>query len=352
MDRDEFNPSVLSLLAPGPLKHHITDLNIELATAGMSESQLSLSAFFKLRYEFRTARPDLIHGWMYHGNVAASLGSMFGPKRPIIWSIHHSVDDIRTERRMTRWIIRLSAIFSKHTAAISYCSKTAAEQHEKLGFDASKRHVIPNGTDCDEFRPNDGARSALGMQLGIPAERLIIGNVARCHPMKDHENLVRAIAILVQQGVDVQGLIIGAGHETGSARKTARNLGIDERISILGPRDDIPAFMPGLDIYALSSAWGEAFPLAVSEAMACGVPPVATDLGDCAWLIGDSGLIVPPNDPQALASALMKLTRLSHTERKELGRKARARIIENFSLQNYVQQHRILYEQALEKPAP
>ena len=200
IDREQFNPSVLSLLAPGPLKHHITDLNIKLATIGMSESQLSLAAFRKLRREFRSAGPDLIHGWMSHGNVAASVGSMIGSKMPVIWSIHHSVDDIRTEKRITRWIIRLSAILSKHTAAISYCSKVAAEQHEKLGFDTSKRRVIPNGTDCDEFRPNAKARSVLGALLGIPAKRLMIGNVARFHPMKDHENLVRAIAILVQQG--------------------------------------------------------------------------------------------------------------------------------------------------------
>ena len=73
IDREQFNPSVLSLLAPGPLKHHITDLNIKLATIGMSESQLSLAAFRKLRREFRSAGPDLIHGWMSHGNVAASV---------------------------------------------------------------------------------------------------------------------------------------------------------------------------------------------------------------------------------------------------------------------------------------
>jgi glycosyltransferase involved in cell wall biosynthesis len=349
IDRGKYDPSVLSLLAPGPLKHHITDLNIKLAAIGMSESQFSLAAFRNLRREFRRAGPDLVHGWMYHGNVAASVGSMIGSKKPVIWSIHHSVDDIRTEKRMTRWIIRLSATLSKHTAAISYCSKVAAEQHEKMGFDPSKRHIIPNGTDCEEFRPNKSARPALGAILGIPDKRLVIGNVARFHPMKDHENLVRAVAILVQQGLDVQGLIIGAGHEKGGARKTARALGIDERISILGPRDDIPAIMPGLDIYALSSSWGEAFPLAVSEAMACGVPSVATDLGDCSWLIGDPDLIVPPKDPQALASTLMKLVKLTRTERSKLGLRARGRIIENFSLHNYVQRHKILYEQALIK---
>jgi glycosyltransferase involved in cell wall biosynthesis len=155
----------------------------------------------------------------------------------------------------------------------------------------------------------------------------------------------------VQQGYDVQGLFVGAGHENGSVRQIARDLGVDARISMLGPRDDVQALMPGLDVYALSSAWGEAFPLAVTEAMACGVPAVVTDVGDCAWLVGETGIAVPRKDCAALAAALSTILDLDPGARRDLGMRARQRVIENFSLQRYVSRHQELYEGALGRTA-
>jgi glycosyltransferase involved in cell wall biosynthesis len=348
IDRARFESSVISLLAPGVLKRQIGELGVPLAALGMLQSQPKLSALVTLRRQITSANPDLVHGWMYHGNLAASLGTVFARKRPVIWSIHHSLDDIRNENRMTRWLIRFSAALSGSTAAIIYCSSVSAEQHEKLGFDPSKRVIIPNGIDCDVFKPSAEAGSMLRALLGIPAQRLIIGNAARAHPMKDHANLVRAADLLLKQGMDIQLLIIGAGHEAGEAKRVAGELGIADRVSYLGPRNDVHALLAGIDIYASSSAWGEAFPLAVAEAMSCGIPAVATRLGDCAHLIGVPEGIVPPRDPHALASALAGLGRLSREDRVALGLRGRDRVLRNFSMARYVARHATLYEQALE----
>jgi glycosyltransferase involved in cell wall biosynthesis len=350
LENSPYRVSVLSLLPPGPLLEHLMTSRIDVQSLDMLKSRPNFKSLRRLKPSFRTMNPHLVHGWMYHGNVAASIGAWMDRRQPVIWSVHHSLNGLGAEKRMTRWVIALSAKLSRYTAAISYCSKVSAAQHESIGFDASKSCVIPNGIDCEEFQPRSQAASELRALIGVPAERMIVGNVARAHPMKDHANFVKTIGLLRQNGHDVQGLIIGEGHQDGVARDIARKLGIDAFISTPGPRSDVHRLMPGLDVYLLSSSWGEAFPLSVAEAMACGVPAVAADVGDCRWLVCDPALIAAPNDEAALAQAVTRVLSLSKDERTELGQKARARITENFSLQNYISKHVALYEDALGVP--
>lgn len=342
-----YDARVLSLMPPGPVVTMLDEDGVQVASLDMSESRPSARALARLRPVVRNSGCDVLHGWMYHGNVAASLGAYLDRKQPVIWSIHHSVDDIAAEKRLTRYLIRLLAWMSGSTSAISYCSRISAAQHEALGFDPAKRVVIPNGIDCNEFKPRAGARERLCAAFGIPTERLILGNVARAHPMKNHEAFVRTLARLREDGHDVHGVIVGAGHEEGAARRMARTLGIDHRLATPGPRPDVAELLPGLDVFVLSSAWGEAFPLSVAEAMASGVPAVATDVGDCSWLVGDNTMISKPKEPDAQAAVLRRIFELSPSERRGLGLMARARIIENFSLRKYTDSHIGLYETAL-----
>jgi glycosyltransferase involved in cell wall biosynthesis len=350
-DREVYAPEVLVLMREGPVAAQIEKLGVHVASLRMGESSIRPSDFWALRRQVVAAKPDLIHGWMYHGNAAASIGAFTSLRfPPVIWSIHHSVANLAAEKPMTRRVVRVLARLSGRVSAISYCSKVAADQHEALGFDGRKRRVIPNGIDCIAFTPSAGARRSLTRLLDIPAKRKIVGNVARFHPMKDQANLVRATAVLLQQGHDVQCLFIGADHdENGPVLRTARELGVASHVTILGARNDVANLLPGFDVYALSSAWGEAFPLAVGEAMACGVPTVATDVGDCGWLVGNTGRIVPPSNQDALAAALADILSLAPGSRLELGRRARARVIENFSLERYVSEHEALYREVLER---
>ena len=342
-----FEPEVLSLMSPGPVAELLVEQGTPFRTLSMSESRVSLRAIGRLRRAVGTANADILHGWMYHGNVAASLGALMDRRQPVVWSIHHSVDDITAEKRTTRWLIRLLAKWSKSVAAISYCSRVSATQHEALGFDPSKRVIIPNGIDCTVFRPNEGARSELRRRFGIPGDRLVIGNVARAHPMKNHEGFVRTLALLLGDGLDVHGLIIGHGHEHGPARRMAVELGIADRLTTPGPLNDIQALLPGLDAFMLSSAWGEAFPLSVAEAMACGVPAAVTAVGDCDWLVGDPNLTSTPRDVMAQAMVLRRIFALQPDERRQLGLEGRRRVTENFSLLKYTENHLRIYEAAV-----
>jgi len=149
----------------------------------------------------------------------------------------------------------------------------------------------------------------------------------------------------------VQGVIIGVGEDNDSICQVARDQGISSRISTLGTRLDVPALVPGFDVFALSS-WSESFPLGIAEAMASGVPVVTTAVGDCPWIVGDTGKVVPPRNSQALAGALAEMLELSREARRDLGMRARRRVIDNFSLPQYVRRYAELYEESLSRRAP
>jgi glycosyltransferase involved in cell wall biosynthesis len=295
----------------------------------------------------RTVRPSLIQGWMYHGNLTASICAMLSRQRvPVIWNVRHSIHDMQHETRLTRGFIRLGAALSSGPRAIIYNSRLSAEQHERLGFDARKTVVIPNGFDCQLFRPRPEMGAPLRQNLGIAPGRVVVGMVARNQPQKDPCNLLKATGLLAARGVDIHVVIAGPGFDAGNTglAQAIREAGIGERISLLGQRHDIPDIVAGLDIATLPSAWGEGFPNVLGEAMASGVPCVATDIGDSAWIVGRTGLVVPPCNPEALAEALGQLVALGSEGRRELGAAARARVIQNFEVDDIVSRYEQLYE--------
>ena len=164
--------------------------------------------------------------------------------------------------------------------------------------------------------------------------------------MKDHANFLRAAALLLKEFPDVHFILIGSGvdRENQVLHQLIQDLGLFNRIHLLGERSDMPCLTTALDIATSASAYGEAFPLVVGEAMSCEVPCAVTDVGDSAWIIGNTGRVVPPRDSEALANAWKDLIELGAKGREALGKAARARIIEHFSLDAVVAQYERLYE--------
>jgi glycosyltransferase involved in cell wall biosynthesis len=349
--RDKFEPSVLSLMDPSRAKvatlaSQVAALRVTIATLGLPQGRPHPAGLWRLCRIVRTAAPDLLQGWMYHGNLAATIGGWCLPQRsPVLWNIRHSIHDLALEKPLSRLIIRLSARLSHLPQAIIYNSRVSAAQHARLGFDASRAVVIPNGFDGALFKPRPEAKARLRKDLGIDPARAVIGMVARDHPMKDPGNLVRAVALLAARGHAVHLVIVGSGLDQANRELSTlvRECGLGAEVSLLGERTDVPALVAGFDVAALSSAWGEGFPNVLGEAMASGVPCVATDVGDCSWVIGPHGVIVPPRHSEALAIALARLLDLGPDARHQLGLAGRARILQHFSLQEIVGQYEALH---------
>lgn len=348
-DRRYFNPVVVSLMDYGILGKRIEALGVPIYAIGMSQGRPNLYSLWRLVRLVYNLRPALIQGWMYHANLAALFASRFTRGHiPVLWNIRQSLYDINAEKRMTAMLIRLSARLSLKPRWIIYNSSVSANQHEQMGFAARRREVIPNGFDCDIFKPSISARYRLRKFLNLDEKTTLIGLIGRYHPMKDHANFLRAAKELVVQYPDVHFILAGRDvDETNtSLTKIVKAAGLTERVHLLGERTDIPEITAGLDI-ASSSSYGEGFPNVIGEAMACGVPCVVTDVGDSAWLVSDTGIVVPPRDPYAMAKAWAKLIDCGFEGRTKLGWAGRNRIISYFSLKQITQRYEALYKEAL-----
>ncbi|WP_333121601.1 glycosyltransferase [Microcoleus sp. Pol11C3] len=349
-NRLRFDPIVVSLIDRGTFGDRIESLGIPVYTMGMTAGIATPAAIWKLVCLVRKLQPDLIQGWMYHANLAAQLASgLCLLKTPVLWSIHHSISSLASEKSLTIKIIRWCAYLSRLTARVVYVSQASKLQHEALGYNRNNNSVIPNGFDTSLLLPSLEDKLEVKAELGLPEKTTLIGAIGRYHPMKDHANFLQAAALLLKTYPDVHFLLIGTkvDRQNTSLIKLIEELNIGDRVHLLGERTDIPRLTAALDISTVASAYGEAFPLVVGEAMSCGVPCVVTDVGDSAWIVSNTGKVVAPKNPQALANAWKELIALDEEERETLGKSARSRIVEFFSLDSVVTQYENLYESAL-----
>jgi len=347
MDRQRFPAHVLSLMSGGPLADRIAGLGVAVDSLGMTAGLPGPAALYRLRRLVRKLRPDIIQGWMYHGNLAATAVGWMAANRPAIaWNIRHTLYGLADEKPMTRRVIRANRWLSGGPSAILYNSRLSREQHEAFGFASSRGRVIPNGFDVEQFRPDPEKGLAVRGELGIPAEARVVGHIARYHPMKGHAVFLRAAARVAKDHPDVRFLLVG--RDVGPNHPALAGIvpkEMEDRFVFLGERTDAPDLMQAMDVFCLSSAWGEAFPNVLGEAMATGVPCVAADVGDSADIVADTGLIVPPGEDGALAEGLMAMLTKPDDERRALGLAARARIENHYALPRIADRYAALYEE-------
>ncbi|WP_019833181.1 glycosyltransferase [Sphingomonas sp. PR090111-T3T-6A] len=347
-------PEVLSLMTPGVAGDRIAATGTPVWSLGMPSGLPSPGAMARLVATTRRVRPDLIMGWMHHGQLAASLGALAVPGPvPVIWNVRHSLSGYRQEKRLSRMVLRMGAWLSGMPSAIVYNSRTARAQYRAFGYRARRDLVIPNGFDAQGFTSREPARRALHALFALPERAVLIGMIARNHPMKDVPNLLAAFAKVQEGRPDTHLLIAGEGIDAPSGDAAAWL----DRLppgswTLTGHRADVPTWLAGLDVVALPSAWGEGFPNIVGEAMAAGVPCVATDVGDAAWVVGETGRAVPPRDAGALAKALLDLAELGPEGRAALGHAARGRVEEHFSLSRVMQRYAALFREHGGKASP
>ncbi len=353
INRDRFSPYVVCLMDRGTLGDRIEALGIPVYTLGMKTAGVPTpNVIRKLVNIIREIKPDLIQGWMYHGNLAAQFASLFvGKQIPVFWTIQGTVYSLKLEKKMTAAIIKLSAYLSRFTTKVIHVSQVGKIQHEALGYDKKNGCVIFNTVDTSLFVPSEAARADIRAELGLPENAFLIGLVCRYHPMKDHANFLQAAALLLQEYPDIHFALVGTGvvKENESLYQTIEQLGISHRTHLLGERSDMPRITAALDIASSASAYGEGWPLIVGEAMSCGVPCTVTDVGDSGLIVGNTGWVVPPKNPEALAKAWQESIELGSQGIEKLGKAARTRIIESFSLDTVVSEYEALYESVIAK---
>jgi glycosyltransferase involved in cell wall biosynthesis len=239
-----------------------------------------------------------------------------------------SAMDAAETKRHTRAAARLSALLSRLVPQSIVCnSQSALDDHAALGFDRGRMAVIPNGVDSVRFRPDVAARRSVREELGLDDQGLLVGLVGRWDPQKDHRTFLEAFAVLVAHNPNVHAVL--CGQDVDSVRPLIVEVGghqLNRKVHVMGSRTDIETITAALDVAVSSSAYGESFPNAIAEAMACEVPVVVTDLPGSVALVGDVGRVVPVGDSRALADATAGLL-ADCAARRRLGAAGRARVI-------------------------
>jgi glycosyltransferase involved in cell wall biosynthesis len=281
----------------------------------------------------RRTRPHVVQGWLYHGDLAATVALALSGRRRgcrLVWTLQCSRIDTHHYRRQLQFVIRACATVSRHVDVVVSNSEAGLESHLRLGYRPARTRVIPPGIDTDRFRPDGEIARRVRDELALPSAARVVAHVARRDPMKDHASLRHAMERL--PGVHV--LAIGTGTET---------LPPAPALHRLGHRPDVERLLTACDVSVSSSAFGEGFPNGLAESMAAGVPVVATDVGDAQALVGGTGYVVPPRAPDQLAAAIRRLLDEPPESRRARGDAARARIVAHFGRDRMVERFASLY---------
>jgi glycosyltransferase involved in cell wall biosynthesis len=320
---------VVSLSAHDALAVDLRAANIDF-TCLNGGSWVSLPAMIiLLARNLHRAQPKIIQGWMYHGNIAATLchyASHGRRNRRLFWNLRASNMDQARYGQVIAW----SRLLSRLPDTIVVNSEVGAAFHCGRGFHAERLTVIDNGIDTKKFRPDSAMRGEVRAELGIGKDAVLVINVARVDPMKDHDNFLAAMKL----SPSAVGLLVGSGTE---------GLSLPANVHAVGLRGDVARLLAAADLVVSTSAFGEGFSNAIAEGMSAGLIPIATDIGDARRIIGDTGFIVPPRNPGAFAEAINAAAALPKVERLRRGELARQRIISHFTLDAAIDRYLKLY---------
>jgi glycosyltransferase involved in cell wall biosynthesis len=291
----------------------------------------------------RSADPDIIYSFLAGGNLVAAAVRPFVRKPRYVWSVRAS----NMDRSKYGWVSRFGrmaeSLASNLPDLIIANSSAGARFAVRNGFPAGKIVVVPNGIDTARFRPDAKARAADRKRLGLRAEEIAVGVLARLDPMKGHPIFLRAAAIAAPRMPALRFICVGSGPDLQPLSQLAEELGLADRVVLAGERNPVAA-LNAFDIACSCSVWGEGFSNAIAEAMACGLPCIVTDVGDSAMIVGNTGTVVPLGSPEALAEAI--LAQAASLDRHDR-RVPRARIVENFSISEMVERTLDAFHQRL-----
>ena len=299
----------------------------------------------KLTRTLRELRPSIVSSFLEIPNLIVGALRPLLRGAAIVWNVRVAFVDLSRFDALTRASFRLHSMGLRMANLVVVNSERGAAW---VGRNGRPRDlvVIRNGVDLDRFRADPSGGVAARQRLGLSGDRRVVLLPARFDPMKDHITFLRAVALIDRD--DIEFVCAGAALADDLERfeGTCQELAISDRVRWLPAQEDMAALYSSSDVVTLSS-YGEGFPNVVAEAMACEVPCVVTDVGDAAAIVGDLGIVVPPRDPEALASGWTELLSRIESEGGELGRRCRIRIAENFSAQQMVRETSGVFESLL-----
>ena len=336
LDKNRYDVTVFTFYPDGFFERELAACRVRCVSLGKRGRWDVLRFYRRFASQLRRLRPAVVHGYLDLSNILALSSKVFLPRTPVMWWIGTSKRDLRHYDWLRRLGPRLERLCARFADRIIVNSWAGHAYLLERGFPAEKVLVIHSGIDTERFRPDAGAGARVRGEWGVAEDVTLVGMVGRLDPVKDHETFLRAASLVRKGRPDVRFVCVGGGAESYARRlyQLTGQMGLTEAVRWVGARADMTAVYSALDVN-VSSSQSEGFPNVIGEAMACGVPCVVTDAGDSALIVGDTGFVSPPRNPEALAAALLSCL---GEDRRVLGARARARILENWGVERMAEE--------------
>lgn len=333
-DNPEYEHTVISLTDVGTIGAQLKQEGIHVEALGMRSPLDIIPALLHLKKLIQKFAPDVVQTWMYHADLLGGLAARMAGNKNILWGIHST--DVRAGgSRSTTWVMRACAMLSRWVPDTILCVAEVSRQvHVAAGYFAPRMVVVPNGIDISKLFSSDARRLQIRGDCGFTDAHVVVGTLGRFNPAKDYKNFVAAAGILAKKYPHVRFMMVGnrLDQENPFLSKWISKTGFADRFVLLGERSDAPDCLAAMDVFCLSSK-SEALPTVVIEAMAMGLPCVATNVGDTAVLVQDIGTVVAKEDPSGLATGLERVIQMPFADRCVIVRKGKERVRENLTIE-------------------
>ena len=293
---------IISLTSKGFYGEKLKKMGFSIYSLNIRRDLTIFPKLWRLIFLIYKFQPSIVHTWLYHANLLGGIFAKILGVKKIFWSIHHDFEFSDIFMMIEIRVLVFLSYFVPNK--IIYCSKISEINHIRNGFKKSLSKVIPNGVSINKFKPDKNMRSKFRKKLNISEDCLLIGNISRYHPLKDHDNLLKALTLL-DKNINYKCLLVGLNlsKKNSSLVKKIKDYDLTERIILYGKTFEVQNIINALDIHVLSSKM-EGFGMVILEAMSSGVPCISTNVGSAKDIIGETGWLVERSNHRELAKAI------------------------------------------------
>lgn len=342
LDKSRYRPIVSVLSEKGPIGELIEKMGIPVFPLGrMKRNQFDYGIIRDLKEIMRREKVQLVHTHLYDGGKYGRLAARLAGVPAIVHTVHNIYVKRRTKHH---WINRGLSRFTDRFIAVSGAVKESMVQYDHIS--PEKIQVLYNGIDLTQMDVSED-RKEIRKALGIKPDEVVVGVIARLEEQKGHKVLLEALSLIPQLPDTLKVLLVGDGKLRLFLEEETRKRGFSTCVLFLGTRKPVFPILSALDLFLLPSLW-EGFSVALLEAMAMGLPVIATRVGGAEEVItsGQEGLLIPPGNPQNLAEAIQEA--LAHLERfQQMAGRGRERVRQNFSEERHLTLLQELYQEVL-----